>query len=175
MWCFYARAADLPVLSFSGASRLAPAIAPGEERELFEKAFDIERLPNPPEGSGSACFLMVRRSTGEVVLRDVVEDDLPILFEHQKDPEASRMAAFPSRDREAFMAHWSGHLSDESVVTKTVLVDGRVAGNIVSFDWSGSRNTMWPPSGYWRNAASRSRERIAGPPQPPVGPSMSGS
>jgi len=28
----------------------------------------------------------------------------PIFFEHQLDAEATRMAAFPSRDRDAFMA-----------------------------------------------------------------------
>lgn len=144
LWCFYARASDLPLISFSGASKLAPAIAPGEERELFGEAFDIERLLEPPDGSRAACFLMVRRSTSRVVLRDVVEDDLPILFEHQRDPEANRMAGFPARDREAFMAHWNKILADESVVTKTVLVDGRVAGNIVSFEWSGKREV-----GYW--------------------------
>ena len=67
-----------------------------------------------------------------VRLRDVVEADLPILFEHQQDPEASRMAAFPSRDREAFLAHWRTKiLGDATAAKKTILLDGRVAGNIV--------------------------------------------
>ena len=61
LWCFYAHASDLPLISFSGASKLAPAIAPGEELELFGEAFDIERLAKPPVGSRAACFLMVRR------------------------------------------------------------------------------------------------------------------
>jgi hypothetical protein len=39
-----------------------------------------------------------------VTLREVTKEDLPIFFEHQLDAEATRMAAFPSRDREAFMA-----------------------------------------------------------------------
>ena len=30
-------------------------------------------------------------------LRDVAEYDLPVFFEHQRDLEANRMAAFPSR------------------------------------------------------------------------------
>ena len=30
-----------------------------------------------------------------VVLRELVDSDLPIFFEHQRDPEAVRMAAFP--------------------------------------------------------------------------------
>jgi hypothetical protein len=29
------------------------------------------------------------------VLREVVEADLPALYEHQRDPEAAAMAAFP--------------------------------------------------------------------------------
>jgi hypothetical protein len=53
-----------------------------------------------------------------VILRDVSESGLPILFEHQKDPEASRMAAFLSRDpsgRDAFLGHWRRILSDCTV------------------------------------------------------------
>jgi hypothetical protein len=42
---------------------------------------------------------------GEVRLRGVTEDDLPIFFEHQADPVANRMAAFPPRG-DAFMTHW---------------------------------------------------------------------
>jgi hypothetical protein len=43
--------------------------------------------------------------TDSVLLRDVEEDDLPVFFEHQLDPEATRMAAFSARDRKAFLAH----------------------------------------------------------------------
>ncbi len=64
----------------------------------------------------------------EVRLREVTEADLPILFEHQSDPEAARMAAFPSRDREAFMAHWARILADPKVTARTILFEGRVAG-----------------------------------------------
>jgi RimJ/RimL family protein N-acetyltransferase len=80
----------------------------------------------------------------ELTLRNVAEDDLPILFEHQQDPEANRMAAFPARDRDAFMSHWAKILDDEAVVAKAVVVDGRVAGNVLSWDQSGHREI-----GYW--------------------------
>jgi hypothetical protein len=33
-----------------------------------------------------------------VALREVTKEDLPIVFEHQLHAEATRMAAFPSRD-----------------------------------------------------------------------------
>jgi RimJ/RimL family protein N-acetyltransferase len=83
-------------------------------------------------------------TTGEVRLRDVTEDDLPIFYEQQADPEANAMAAFPARDREAFTEHWLKVLADDSVSKKTVLFDGHVAGNIVRFEQSGQ-----PLVGYW--------------------------
>lgn len=83
-------------------------------------------------------------STGDVSLRDVTEGDLPVFFEHQLDPEATRMAAFPARDRSAFMAHWTRILGDETIVKKTVLVDGHVAGSVVGFEQEGK-----PEIGYW--------------------------
>lgn len=79
-----------------------------------------------------------------VRLRDVQEGDLPILFEHQIDPVAHRMAVFTPRDRDAFMAHWAKILADETVVKKAVLLDGRVAGHVVIFERSG----RWEV-GYW--------------------------
>jgi RimJ/RimL family protein N-acetyltransferase len=83
--------------------------------------------------------------TNDVLLRDVIEADLPIYFEHQLDPEATRMAAFPSRDREAFMAHWRTKvLGEETGIAKTVVVDGRVAGYVVSWQQSEEREV-----GYW--------------------------
>jgi RimJ/RimL family protein N-acetyltransferase len=80
----------------------------------------------------------------DVVLRDVIEADLPVFFEHQRDPEAIEMAGFPPRDRDAFMAHWEKVLRDDTAITKTVLADDLVAGNIGSWEQDGRRNV-----GYW--------------------------
>ena len=80
----------------------------------------------------------------KIVLRDVVEADLPILFEHQRDPEAARMAAFPPRDREAFTAHWQKILANDELTKKTIVFDGQVAGNVVMFDRDGKHLV-----GYW--------------------------
>jgi hypothetical protein len=41
----------------------------------------------------------------EVALRERIDADLGTLFEFQADPEASAMAAFPSRDLPAFLEH----------------------------------------------------------------------
>jgi RimJ/RimL family protein N-acetyltransferase len=78
------------------------------------------------------------------VLRDVAKTDLAVFFEQQLDPEAARMAAFPARDREAFDAHWEKILADETVRAKTIVVDGAVAGNVVSFRHAGKTEV-----GYW--------------------------
>jgi RimJ/RimL family protein N-acetyltransferase len=83
-----------------------------------------------------------------VTIRPVREDDLPILFEHQRDPEASAMAAFPARDRDAFMAHWRRILSDRNLVARTVELEGAVAGNVGSFEFDGRREV-----GYWIDRA----------------------
>jgi RimJ/RimL family protein N-acetyltransferase len=81
----------------------------------------------------------------DVVLRDVVGDDLPIFFEHQREPEANEMAGFPARERDAFMAHWETKiLGDKKNLAKTVVVDGRVAGNVLSWEQDGRREI-----GYW--------------------------
>lgn len=80
----------------------------------------------------------------DVVLRDVVAADVPIFFEHQRDPEAVQMAAFPSRDRQAFEAHWQRILGDDAVTIRTVVVEGAVAGNVVCFPRKGLREV-----GYW--------------------------
>jgi RimJ/RimL family protein N-acetyltransferase len=79
-----------------------------------------------------------------MVLRDVAEDDLPVFFEHQLDPTATAMAAFPSRDREAFMAHWERIFRDRSVIIRTIVVHGEIAGNVVSWRDGGERLV-----GYW--------------------------
>ena len=82
--------------------------------------------------------------TNNILIRDVIKSDLPILFEQQLDPDATAMAAFPSRDRDPFMAHWTKIMADESNILKTILFDGGVVGNIVAWENSGE----WEV-GYW--------------------------
>jgi RimJ/RimL family protein N-acetyltransferase len=80
----------------------------------------------------------------ELRLRPFCEDDLPALFAHQLEPEATAMAGFPSRDAEAFAAHWARLGSDPTVETAVVEVDGVVAGNVGSWVEDGRRLL-----GYW--------------------------
>lgn len=85
------------------------------------------------------------------MLRDVIESDLPILFEHQRDPVANRMAAFPARDWDAFVAHWRGRvLADPSAYKKTILIGDDVAGNIGSWNQDDKRLVgYWIGRAYW--------------------------
>jgi len=54
------------------------------------------------------------------------------------------MAAFPSRDRAAFMAHWAKTLADDSALTMAIVAGGEVAGNIGCWEADGKRFV-----GYW--------------------------
>jgi RimJ/RimL family protein N-acetyltransferase len=79
-----------------------------------------------------------------VSLRDVVDSDLPIFFEQQRDAEANRMAAFPAREHGAFMAHWAKIRGDAANVIQTIVAEGAVAGNIGS--WVAGEERL---VGYW--------------------------
>jgi len=85
-----------------------------------------------------------------VQLRDPVETDILIFYEQQLDPEAIEMSAFPSRNKDTFMAHWGKIMVDDSVLIKTVLFNGIVAGNIVCFEQLGEREVgYWLGKEYW--------------------------
>jgi RimJ/RimL family protein N-acetyltransferase len=77
-------------------------------------------------------------------LRPVTDSDLPSLFEQQLDPEATAMAAFPSRDEEAFYAHSRKIMADETVIFRAIVSDGQIAGSIGSWEQDDKREI-----GYW--------------------------
>jgi RimJ/RimL family protein N-acetyltransferase len=74
-----------------------------------------------------------------VALREVRRDDLPVLFSHQADPDSSRMAMVPSRDRAAFDAHWEKLLEDPEVLTRAVVAGGALAGHVGAWNRDGER------------------------------------
>jgi RimJ/RimL family protein N-acetyltransferase len=78
------------------------------------------------------------------VLRDVLESDLDAFYEHQRDPEANRMALFPARDREAFYEHWRKTLANDSAIKRTIVHEEQVVGNILCWQQDGRRFV-----GYW--------------------------
>ena len=91
--------------------------------------------------------------TSDLLLRDVREDDLPIFFEQQLDPEANYMAAFTAEnpaDRDAFTSHWNKILGDDATTNKTILFAGQVVGHIASFERLGKPEvSYWIGKEYW--------------------------
>jgi RimJ/RimL family protein N-acetyltransferase len=73
----------------------------------------------------------------QVQLRETNDADVPVLFEQQRDPETIRMAAFPSRDRDGFAAHFAKTAHDPAVLRRAILADGELAGSIASFERDG--------------------------------------
>jgi SAM-dependent methyltransferase len=64
LWCLYGARAELPLLSLTGPSRMAPGVEPGEEVALFGDAFDI--TPFGEHRRRTACFLLSRRDPGRL-------------------------------------------------------------------------------------------------------------
>jgi RimJ/RimL family protein N-acetyltransferase len=91
--------------------------------------------------------------SNELLLRNVVNDDLPVFFENQLDPEANYMAAFTAKDptnREAFMAHWHKILADETNIIQTIIFNGQVVGSVSSYEEEGRPEvTYWLGRDYW--------------------------
>jgi RimJ/RimL family protein N-acetyltransferase len=80
-----------------------------------------------------------------VPLREVRSEDIPVFYEYQADPEASALAGVPSRDREAYEAHWAKLRADPHTLLRTITTDdGAVAGQLLSFPREGVREI-----GYW--------------------------
>jgi RimJ/RimL family protein N-acetyltransferase len=87
----------------------------------------------------------------QLTLREVVESDLETFYEQQLDPDAARMAAFPSRDHNGFMSHWRTKvLADPTGTVRAVLADGGVAGWVTAFDQGGRRLVAyWIGKPFW--------------------------
>lgn len=86
--------------------------------------------------------------TGDILLREVTEADLPIFFEHQQDAQANYMAAFTRKDPanwDAFRAFWTRILGDSTITIRTILFDGQVAGHVSSYE----ENAGHPEVSYW--------------------------
>ena len=88
-----------------------------------------------------------------LLLRDVIQDDLPIFFEQQLDRDANYMAAFTAKDpsdRDAFTAHWHRILADATVIIRTILCDGQVAGSVLRYEEAGKPEvSYWLGKEYW--------------------------
>ncbi len=88
-----------------------------------------------------------------LTLREMRDEDLPVLFEHWADPVSMHMAAFTTPDhteRDAFERRWSRLRADESVLNRVIVVDDEVVGTIGSWGDDGEREvTYWIGREHW--------------------------
>jgi RimJ/RimL family protein N-acetyltransferase len=88
-----------------------------------------------------------------VTLREIDAYDLDIFFSHLSDPDAIEMAAFTvddPNDRHAFNSHWERLMKNDSIIKKTILFDGDVAGHVMKFEQFGNTEvTYWIGKEYW--------------------------
>jgi RimJ/RimL family protein N-acetyltransferase len=77
--------------------------------------------------------------TGEVTIRETLESDWPVLFEYQREPASSAMAGVPAREWDAYIAHQRKISADETGLHQTILYDGQIAGDLMSFLHAGRR------------------------------------
>jgi RimJ/RimL family protein N-acetyltransferase len=86
-------------------------------------------------------------------LREVRDEDLPVLFEQWADPVAAHMAAFTAPDHmdwEAFERRWARLRADETLINRAIVIDGEVAGTIGSWGDPDEREvTYWIGRSYW--------------------------
>lgn len=53
-------------------------------------------------------------------------------------------------DRQAFMAHWKRILSDATVMIRTIITEGQVAGSVLSYEEDGKPEvSYWLGKEYW--------------------------
>ncbi|MCA0454723.1 MAG: GNAT family N-acetyltransferase [Chloroflexi bacterium] len=99
-----------------------------------------------------------------VTLREIIPSDLPHFFEYQRDPEAYYMAAFTPRDpndRATFDSHWARIMADDTVINRTILVDGVVVGSVVSFMMFGEREVGYGiDKAYWGQGITTAALRL---------------
>src|SRR5438876_4381372 len=107
----------------------------------------------------------VPEGSGQLVLREIEDRDLGVLFEHSSDRDAIRMAAFTSPefdDGTSFERRWARLRSDSSTTNRVIEIDGRVVGHIASFDLEGRREvTYWIGREDWgRGIATRALQEF---------------
>jgi RimJ/RimL family protein N-acetyltransferase len=91
-----------------------------------------------------------------IILRAIIEADLPTLYENQCDPEATEMVGFPARELDAFLAHRARNEANPTNESRAIMVGENLAGDIVSWAQDGERRIgYWISKQYWgRGVAS---------------------
>ena len=100
----------------------------------------------------------------KVDLRDPVAEDVEIFYAQQLESAALVMASFPSREKDAYMAHWVKTSADAAILRKTILANGVVAGYVASFERLGLREVCyWLGQEVWgKGVATRALSSFLG-------------
>ena len=115
--------------------------------------------------------------SNEVRLRNIEPNDLPIFYEQQLYADATRMAAFPARDRAAFDAHWAtrilGNPSHPArAVPRSRRPSGASSGRFSRYRSVDSSTLSFPakPDGrHWISAGTEADPSRSSEPNQPAG------
>ena len=88
-----------------------------------------------------------------MILRDMTEADLDVLFDIQDDDVGQHMAGFTSPDggdRDSYVARQRRFLADDKITKKVILVNDEIVGSIASFVVEGDTEvTYWIRRDLW--------------------------
>ncbi|GAA2048017.1 GNAT family N-acetyltransferase [Catenulispora yoronensis] len=86
----------------------------------------------------------------DVRLRAVGDADLPVFFEHQRDPVAARMAAATPATRLEHAELWRALQADPTAEARTIVVDDAVVGAITCWErWDQRQLGYWLGRDHW--------------------------
>ena len=99
-------------------------------------------------------------SRPDIRLRELVVEDIDVLFLHQLDPEANLMAAVYPRDEHTFRAQFETIAKDAKVIARAILSNGELVGHINCFEMDGHDAVgYWIAREHWgRGVATRALE-----------------
>jgi RimJ/RimL family protein N-acetyltransferase len=94
-----------------------------------------------------------RMAENSVTLTKTEKDDLHAFFEFQLDEEANYLAAFTAKDpsdKTAYMEKYTKFLTDPTIHTRTIKVNGVIAGSVAKFEMEGDAEiTYWIGRSFW--------------------------
>jgi RimJ/RimL family protein N-acetyltransferase len=88
-----------------------------------------------------------------ITLTETKKEDLHAFFEFQLDKEANYLAAFTAKDpsdKTAYMEKYTKFLTDPTIHTRTIKVNGVIAGSVAKFVMEGDAEiTYWIGRSFW--------------------------
>lgn len=95
----------------------------------------------------------VNKRIPAILLRDVIDSDLPQFFAFQLDTDASYMVAFTAEDptdKGVFDVHWARIRNEKSILIQTILFEDKIVGYIMKFeDFGKAEIGYWIDRAYW--------------------------